>query len=105
MRTRFGSNGRDTTQALINSIVNRSNAPSIDDIESREPYMGFNAIMALNGWYWEPYGSVIHVVVETRNLIRVECRGKTSYKSLPHFRAWITKMGYEKEKEDDNANG
>lgn len=74
----------------------------MDWSQRREPYKGFNDLMLLNGWYWEPYGSVIEVHVQGRNLIRIG-RGKrpSLYKTLSEFRIWLNKMGYEKE--DCNA--
>lgn len=66
------------------------------------PYKEFKQVMALNGWYWEPYGSVVHVIVECRNLARIERIDEpTLYKTMPELRTWLGKMGYEKE--DENA--
>jgi hypothetical protein len=98
MRTRFGPQGKQTTQELLDSIRNRPNFPTLQEIEMKEPYHGFNAVMTLNGWYWETYGSVIRVIVETRNLARIErAKSRPVYKSIPSLRRWLSEMGYEKE--------
>lgn len=71
---------------------------------SPPPYKEFNAIMALNGWYWEEFGgTVAHVIIECRNLARIERPGcPTLYKTVPELRTWLGKMGYEKEGQDDD---
>lgn len=97
MRTRFGPNGNQTTQDLINSVRNRSNAPSLVEIESKESHYGFDKLMALNGWYWEPYSPVVHIIIENKFLARIERPDASPlYKTIPELKTWLTRTGYEK---------
>ncbi len=73
-------------------------------LSTAEPYMGFNELIKLNGWYWEPFGSVIRVDVASPLLASVHCGDVVQHKTIRSLRLWLEQMGYEKESEPMSDN-
>ena len=97
MRKRSSLNGNETLQDLLNSITERADFPSYEEIMAKEPHPGFNKLMELNGYWWSPYSPVIHVAVMGQQLIRIRVNGHHLFKTPTEFRTWIRKTGYEHE--------
>lgn len=77
----------------------RPTIEQIKEIVPREIYPGFYELMLLNGWWWEPYGSVCKVEIQGRNAAVIRIAGVEGHKfmTVPELRKWLRSMGYEQE--------